>query len=160
MLDALTPMAQSWNAIYSNHPVLRTGIGFAHIAALVGAGGCAIMTDRTILAISRLDPSARLARLGALHSTHRFILTGLAVIFMSGLLLLAADLDTYLHSVVFWVKIALVALLCANGAVIVRVGRRVSAGDVGAWSTLRYASIASLSLWFLTTLLGAGLPNV
>jgi uncharacterized membrane protein len=82
------------------------------------------------------------------------------LVFASGLLLLGADTDTYLHSRVFWVKMGVVGLLLINGAVIVRAGRRAQHGAQDAWAWLRFGSIASLTLWFLTTLLGTALPNV
>ena len=37
---------------------------------------------------------------------------------------------------------------------------RALSGDHGAWRTLRLSAIASLALWFLTTLGGVALPNI
>jgi hypothetical protein len=74
--------------------------------------------------------------------------------------LLGADLDTYVASRIFWLKMALIAALLINGALLVRAGRRVDALETSDWVRLRRASVASLALWFLTTLLGAALPNV
>ncbi len=159
MLTSVQALVQSWNTWYSNSAVLRTGLDFAHVGGLVVAGGCAIVADRATLRAARTS-GARLAELDALEGTHRTVIVGLAIVIVSGLLLLAADLDTYLGSVVFWSKMGLVVLLLGNGAVIMRAGHRARAGEGSAWRTLRAASVLSLLLWFSTTLLGAALPNL
>jgi uncharacterized membrane protein len=156
----LTHLINAWTSLYSNSPVLRTGLGFAHVAGLVAGGGSAIAADRATLVAWRRDAASRLAHVQVLHGTHRVVLIGLTAVFASGLLLLGADTDTYLHSSVFWTKMALVGLLLANGIVLVRAGRRAQHGAQRAWVWLRFGSITSLALWFLTTLLGAALPNV
>jgi uncharacterized membrane protein len=150
----------AWSSAYSNSAALRTGIGFAHVAGLLAGGGSAIVADRATIAAGRLDAIGRIAQARALHGTHRLVILGLLVVSLSGVLLLGADLDTYLHSIVFWIKMALVAALLMNGALLVRAGRRAQMGDARAWATLRYGAMASLSLWFTITLLGAALPNV
>ena len=78
---------------------------------------------------------------------------------VSGVLLMFADLDAYLSAPVFWIKMALVVLLMANGLLVMRGGRRTHAGDPSGVRLLRFAAIASITLWFATTLLGAMLPN-
>jgi uncharacterized membrane protein len=149
-----------WSSWYSNSAVLRTGVGFVHVAGLLAGGGSAVAADRATLVAWRRDANSRLAHVRVLHGTHRIVLIGLVGVFASGVLLLGADTDTYLHSRVFWAKMALIGLLLANGAVVVRAGRRAQHGAQDAWAWLRFGSIASLALWFLTTLLGAALPNV
>ena len=149
-----------WAALYSNHAALRTAVGFTHFAGLVGGGGCAVAADRATLLAWKQSDTARDTQLASIRSIHRVVLTGLALIFVSGLLLFAADLDTYLTSLVFWTKMGLVALLLANGVFMTR-GEQLAATEVDAgWARLRQASIASLLLWFLTTLAGATLPNL
>lgn len=86
--------------------------------------------------------------------------SGWELVIASGVLLFAADTGTYLTSRLFWVKMGLLALLMVNGAVLIRVGQRAGSGDERAWHTLRHTAVVSLALWFLTTLAGAGLPNV
>ena len=50
-MTPLTHVVETWASMYSNSWALRSGISFAHIGGLVGAGGCAIAADRaTILA--------------------------------------------------------------------------------------------------------------
>ena len=48
----------------------------------------------------------------------RVVVAGLTLIVISGLLMLAADLDTFLHSRVFWIKMTLIVLLLINGALL------------------------------------------
>ena len=61
---------------------------------------------------------------------------------------------------VFWLKMGLMVLLLLNGALLLRGERQVTAGRARAWARLHYAAVASLVLWFLTTLAGAALPNI
>jgi uncharacterized membrane protein len=160
MLSALAHAAASWTAWYSDSAVLRTAINFAHIAGLVGGGGAAIVEDRAMLAALRQSEDVRRRRVEAQRLAHRVVLTGLAVAMFSGVLLFAADLDTYVHSRVFWLKMALVALLLANGVMLTRAERAAVGERPQAWARLKRGAILSLVLWFLTTLAGAALPNV
>lgn len=152
-------MFQGWESIYANSPVLRTLIGFAHVAGLVVGGGCAIVADRATLRAYRRGSTSRAAEIDTIRSAHRVVLGGLAAVIASGALLMAADLDTFLHSRVFWVKMGLVAMLLLNGAVLARLGRTAAVDDAR-WKRLAYVSGLSLALWLLTTLAGAALPNV
>jgi hypothetical protein len=150
----------AWTSIYSNSSALRTSVGFAHIAGLVAGGGTAIALDRATLAAWRRGSAGRIAHARVVARAHRVVIGGLAVVIASGLLLLAADLDTYLDSRVFWLKMGLVLLLMLNGGLLAGASRRVAGGSDRAWRWLRTASLVSLCLWFATTLLGAALPNV
>jgi hypothetical protein len=149
-----------WTSLYSNHAALRTAVGFVHIGGLVGGGGCAIAADRMTLLAGRRDRPTRILQLGSLKSTHRVVLVGLAAVIVSGVLLFAADVDTFLYSKVFWIKMGLMVLLLVNGWLLVRAESRAERGDEDAWRRLKWTSTISLALWFLTTLAGAGLLNV
>jgi hypothetical protein len=160
MLEALIHLVKPFGSIYADSATLRTAITFAHIAGLLGGGGCAIAADRAILAATRLDAAAQQHVLGDLAGIHRVVLIGLGIMIVSGLLLLAGDAETYLYSRVYWTKMAMVVLLLINGLRLVRAEHAAEAGGARAWSHLRLVSIASLALWFLITLMGAALPNV
>jgi hypothetical protein len=149
-----------WASVYSNHAALRTAVTFAHVGGLLGGGGCAIAADRMTLVALRQDSATRATQLRALRNTHRVVLVGLSVVIASGVLLLAADLSTYLHAWLFWLKLTLVTLLLANGAVLLKAERQAEAGVPSGWTWLARGATASLILWFLTTLIGAALPNV
>ncbi|HEU4891886.1 MAG TPA: hypothetical protein VFT47_10070 [Vicinamibacterales bacterium] len=149
-----------WSSLYSNHATVRTAVSFAHIGGLLGGGGCAIAADRATLLLPRDDAAARLVLIDAIRRAHRVVLGGLLLLFVSGVLLLGADVETYIASRVFWLKMALVGALLVNGALLVRAERRVAGLETTHWRRLRRASLASLALWLLTTLLGAALPNI
>lgn len=150
----------SWESLYANSAVLRTLIGFAHIAGLVSGGGAAIVADRAALAIGRKNDAQRFEVLASIRSAHRVVLAGLVAVVLSGGLLVAADAETFLHSWVFWVKMGLLVLLLGNGLLVLRAERNASAGAPRAWTVLTWTAGASLVLWLLTTLAGAALPNV
>jgi hypothetical protein len=149
----------TWGSFYANHAVIRTLITFAHIGGLVLAGGAAMTIDRGLLWSERRVTENPNAHLAASRRSHGFVLWGLVVITISGLLLFAADVDTFWASRVFWIKITLIVLLVINGAALIRSERRASAGDASAWRTLRWTAAASLALWTLTTLAGVALLN-
>jgi hypothetical protein len=153
-------LAETWSSIYSTSPAIKSALAFTHIGALVGGGGAAIAADRTTLRALRRGQAALEHELEHLHHVHLFVIVGLGLVIVSGVLLMFADLDAYLSAPAFWIKMALVVLLMANGALVVRGGRRTHAGDPSGRRLLRFAAIASLVLWFGTTLLGAILPNV
>jgi hypothetical protein len=150
----------SWGSFYANHAAVRTLVTFAHIGGLVAAGGAAMTTDRNLLFSSRRSDDGGRAQLAATRSTHGFVLWGLVLVTVSGLLLFAADVDTYWVSRVFWMKIALIALLIANGVALMWSERRATAGVTSAWRPLRWTAAASIALWMLTTLAGVALLNM
>lgn len=155
-------LIDSWTAIYSNHPALRTLIEFAHLGGLLAGGGLAVAADRSLLRLLGAGSSQaqREAGVRGIEGTHRLVIAGLTLVIMSGLLLMLADLDTFLTSKVFWLKMGLMVLLLANGLIVTLQERRALSGDSRAWPRLRLAAGASLSLWFLVTLFGAALPNI
>ncbi|HEY7790215.1 MAG TPA: hypothetical protein VIC33_06880 [Vicinamibacterales bacterium] len=160
MLETLSQLIAAWAALFGSHAVLRTAVDFAHIGGLVTGGGCAIAADRATLMAARQAPEVRSAQLSSLRQTHRIVLIALAFVAASGVLLFASDVDTFLPSRMFWLKLGLVALLLANGAWLLRLETRAQKGGDGAWTALRCATIASLSLWLLTTLAGVALTNI
>lgn len=156
----LSQLLESWTSLYANHGALRTGVEFAHIAGLVAGGGCAIVADLATLSATGDSPADGTTRLPLFDWTHRLVAFGLVALFVSGVLLVAADLETFLYSRIFWLKMGLLVLLLINGALLWRGERQVKRGEAGAWTRLHYAAMASLLLWFLTTLAGAALPNI
>jgi hypothetical protein len=155
-----TQWVDTWNSFYANHAVLRTGIEFVHIGGLLAGGGCAVTADLATLTAARDSAAARGTELHVLKRTHRLVVAGLVALFLSGALLFMADIGTYLYSRVFWLKMILVMLLLANGLLLLAWERQIMRGDARAWTRLHYTAVTSLVLWFLTTLLGAALPNI
>lgn len=160
MPSALSHLVASWSAVYSGSPVLRTLVAFVHIGGLVGGGGAAVAADRATLKATRKGCVVSCEQLDAIHNTHRIVIAGLVGVIISGILLFAADVSTYAPSKLFWIKMTMVAALMINGALLVRVGRRVKVPDEATRRTMRWTAGVSLALWFLTTLAGAGLPNI
>ncbi len=160
MLLVLKNLAVDWGSLYANNAVLRTAVTFAHIAGLVAAGGAALVADRAILTARRRPEHERQSVLASVHSSHSVVLVGLAVVIVSGVLLFGADLDTYLGSRIFWIKMVLLVVLMLNGAVLARAEHRARVRSANSWGTLRWTAIASLTLWCATTLLGTGLLNI
>lgn len=149
-----------WSSAYSNSAALRTAIGFAHVGGLVVGGGCAVAADRMTILAKRWDLPERRSHLLTLRHTHEMVIAGLALVMLSGVLLLASDPDTFWHSRIFWIKMALVAALTANGWRVWAAGNAALASGSTDWRRLHSAAFASLVLWVLTTLAGAALPNV
>lgn len=149
-----------WSAFYANHAALRTGVEFIHIGGLLVGGGCAIAADLATLRAHRQGAVSRTTQVQLLKTTHRMVLLGLVALTLSGLLLFAADVDTFLTSKVFWLKMALFVVLLLNGVLMQVGGRQVLRDEQGAWVRLRWTATASLWLWLLMTLAGAALPNI
>jgi hypothetical protein len=153
-------LLDSWSSLYANHSALRTAIEFLHIGGLVLAGGCAIAADRITLVAAGQPLAKRVARLEPLQGTHQVVIVGLVIVIVSGILMFAADVGTFLYSKVFWLKMLLFLMLLVNGSLLLRAERQVDRGTRDGWTPLTYASAASLVLWSLTTLAGAALPNI
>jgi hypothetical protein len=153
-----------WSSVYSNHAALRTGIEFIHIAGLVAGGGSAITADLATIIAARAKSATLAAHLTLLRRTHPIVIAGLVALFASGLLLFAADVDTFWSSRIFWAKMALVLVLLVNGVLLVINERRVMHVEAdaasGAWGRLHVVATTSLILWFLTTLAGSALMNL
>jgi hypothetical protein len=156
----LSHLIESWVSLYANHAALRTCVEFSHIGGLVAGGGCAITADLATISAVRQGPAARTTHLILLKRTHRIVVFGLVALAVSGLLLFGADVQTFLYSRIFWLKMGLMVLLLVNGLLLLRGERQVTRGEANAWARLHYTAVASLVLWFLTTLAGAALPNI
>lgn len=161
--QGLIDFAHPWADLYSGSKVLPTVVTFAHVGGLLLSGGLAITADRVTLRLKTFDAPARAQHLADLARTHRAVIAGLVVIALSGLLMLAADLETFLGSPVFWIKMTLVVALLANGYRMTRLERALREGDASSgagWNRLRSTAIVSLVLWFVITLAGVTLVNV
>ena len=156
----MVDLFQTWQSFYSNHAAVRTLVAFVHVGALIAGGGLAITTDRAMLTAVLDDDFSRRSLLDTLQGSHRLVIASLVLITVSGFLLFASDYETFLYSKFFWTKMALVVLLMVNGLVLWGAERRALVGDHRAWGTLRFTAIASITLWFLTTLGGVALPNI
>jgi len=161
--EVLTRLAEPWAHFYSHSKTASTVVTFLHIAPIVVGGGIAIALDRAALRLDANDEPARARHLRELGAVHPIVMWSLGLLLLSGLAMLAADLDTFLGSWVFWLKMALIVLLLANGAQMTRLERKLAAPGGGAedqWRRLRGIAITSVILWLTITLLGVVLTNV
>ena len=162
--EASSPLArlvEPWNGLYSDSKAVATAVMFFHLVPLLIAGGAALTADRATIRASRLNVEDRTRQLGELARTHAIVLVGLALSFVSGVLLFLSDVDEFLGSPWFWVKLGFVGLLLVNGFVMTRTERALAnGGDQGMlWARLRTISVLSLTLWIATTLVGVALTN-
>jgi hypothetical protein len=159
--SALARFAEPWNSLYSDSKAVASAVLFLHLVPLLLAGGAAITADRATLRAARGTPADRARQIRDLARVHAVVLGGLALSFVSGVLLFLSDVDEFLDSPVFWVKLALVALLLLNGFMMTRTEKSLGAGgeEMAHWARLRTISVLSLILWTTTTLVGVVLTN-
>jgi uncharacterized membrane protein len=160
-LDQIAHWLDPWNHLFSHSKLVAGTVTGAHIMALLFGGGLAIAADRTTLRVERSDSAARGEQVREIRAVHTPVLVSLVALLVSGVLLAASDVETFLPSVWFWVKIGLVTLLLINGAVLTVTERRLGGEltDAG-WTRLRTLAWTSISLWTATAVVGIVLSNI
>jgi uncharacterized membrane protein len=160
--ESLVHVLKPWSDFYSHSKGAETIVTFLHIGGLLLAGGLAVAADRSSLRALRFPARQRAEQMKELAAVHRWVLTGLTIVALSGLLLLTSDIETFFGSWIFWTKMGLVVLLLINGFMMTRVenGLALDAGDASPhWATLKRTAVSSLALWFTITLAGLALVN-
>ena len=159
--SALARLAEPWNSLYSDSKAVASAVLFLHLVPLLLAGGAAITADRATLRAARGTADDRARQLRDLGRAHAVVVGGLALSFVSGVLLFLSDVDEFLGSPVFWVKLGLVGLLLLNGFMMTRAEKALGSGgeEKALWARLRTISVLSLILWTVTTLVGVVLTN-
>jgi hypothetical protein len=158
LVNALKP----WNDFYSHSKAMETVVTFLHIGGLLLAGGLAIAADRGTLRAMRIAAGERPHYTRELAAVHRWVLTGLTVVVVSGIALLASDIETFFGSWIFWTKMGFVALLLVNGWMMTRAERMLvndASESSPAWTSLHRTAVSSLALWFIIAALGCALVN-
>lgn len=158
LVDALKP----WSDFYGHSKLAETIVVFLHIGGLLLAGGLAIAADRATLRAARVTVAERSHYTRELAATHRWVLTGLTVVVVSGLALLTSDIETFWGSWLYWTKMALFVVLLVNGLIMTRAEeslRRDPSESSPAWGTLHRTALSSLILWFAITALGIAVVN-
>jgi hypothetical protein len=163
ILQAVATAAKPWAALYSDSKAVSSAVTFFHLGGLLFAGGLAVASDRATFRALKGSDDDRRRLLADLANAHRWVLTGLAVIFTSGLLLALSDVKTFGPSPLYWTKMSLVALLLINGSVLQRTEQKLRAESLHShatapgkklWARLRLAAATSMTLWTAIVLAG------
>jgi hypothetical protein len=169
----ITPLVnavQPWQTLYSEHTSVSTAVLFVHPASLVASAGLAFATDRALLQTSARDEGERARRLSDLALTHRPVVIALTTSFLSGVLLLLADLKAFVGMPAFWIKMVLILLLMANAVFMMRhegqframtaTANGTEPSETGAlWQRIRRHALASLTLWFAIVLASTAMTS-
>jgi hypothetical protein len=163
ILQKVATVAEPWSTFYGDSVAASVTVTFAHLGGLLFGGGLAISADRATLRGARGNEADRAQLLTYLSETHRWVLSALALIFVSGLLLALSDVKTFGPSPIYWTKMSLVLLLLINGAILQRTEQGLRAKillspaspDVSrGWARLRLTAVASMILWTSIVLAG------
>lgn len=149
MIDSLVTALEPWQTLFADSLVVSTVILAVHILSLLIGGGFAIAADRMTLRALRNPHADWQYHREELNSVHGPVTVALMASAISGFLMVAADLEAFITSPVYWVKMALVALLLVNGFFIFRVSRERSA----------LTARISMILWLSVATLGVVLGN-
>lgn len=151
-----------WAELYRGNAAVQFLAGLGHIVALLFAARFALAGDRAALRAERRPPAQREALLAQIGRAHLPVLAGLFLALLTGLAQLLAQLDYLLRSPWWWLKVAGLVALLANGRILqLAAGRlRGTAGGPGEWRRLRGAAKRSLALWGALVLLGLLLTTV
>ena len=153
--------AEPWSKIFSHSKAVSAGTLFLHLAPLLVGGGAAFAADLATVRVFRKGTAERTRQVAELAGTHRLVLFGLTLSFVSGILLFLSDVETFVGSIYFWIKLACVALLLVNGVALTRVEARLARtpDDDRLWGRLRIVAILSATMWIVTTLVGVVLKE-
>lgn len=157
IVETLAAAVKPWNELYSHSKVVSASVTYAHLGSLLVGGGFAIASDRTALRVRTADIEERRRVLRDFAGIHKPVVTALAIIVVSGLAMMLADVETFLVSPVYWTKMALFVLLLSNGYLVMRTEHSLTTNPSPAnslWGRFTMGAIASLILWLTTTLIG------
>jgi hypothetical protein len=151
LLRDLTAFTAPWRSLFSHSAPVEMSVVGVHVLAMLVAGGLAIAHDRGTLRAGAWTAAIREHHFSELHVVHRTIVAALAICMLSGFALFAADVKTYVVSVPFWIKMALIATLLVNALIMTSTegALRVDSGGAAAmaWTRIRVSSIVSAALW-------------
>jgi hypothetical protein len=161
LVGALEKIVAPWAKTYAHSKAVSAGVTYLHLVPLIFAAGAAFTADRATLRATKAGVAERARQLQELAAIHRLVLSGLALSFVSGILLFLSDVQTFLGSVYIWIKLGLVALLLVNGFLMVRTEDALarSGDDQLLWGRMRTIAILSAFLWLATALAGVVLAN-
>jgi hypothetical protein len=166
-IDQIAEWCRPWNHLFSHSKVIAGSVTGAHILALMFGGGFAIGADRLTLRVDPSDTGAVATQLRDVRDIHAPVIVALAVLALTGVALALADVETFVPSLYFWIKLTLVAVLLGNGWVLRATERRLAASaardepvTAAAWSRMRVLAWSSVLLWTATAVAGIVLSNI
>ena len=154
---AIAPLVASWSSYYGDHQMVSVTVRYLHLAAVLIGGGSAVALDRKVLQAHGAEGVARRAILAELRGSHRVVVPSLTVVALTGLLMTVADVDTFLASSLYWVKLGLVTLLVVNGGLLLAAESAAERASGERWGRLAMVAAASLTLWLATLFVGTWL---
>ena len=161
-LESLVQFAKPWAKFYSKSSPAQALLLFTHLAGVLGGGGLAIAADRAMWKARSATDETRARLLAEVDGLHRPVLIGIVMAVVSGVVMTAADLETFLTSPIWWGKMVAFALLLVNGKWLQSLERGMQRSPVTAttaWSKLALSSRFSYTLWFAVVLGGVLLKN-
>ncbi|HEX2602154.1 MAG TPA: hypothetical protein VHL32_08565, partial [Gemmatimonadaceae bacterium] len=102
--EGLVKFLEPWNSFYSDSKLVNTIVTFVHVASLLVGGGAAIAADRDTLRAASWGETERSHHLAELRALHRVVIGALVLVVLSGLLMLAGDIESFWGSKVYWTK--------------------------------------------------------
>jgi hypothetical protein len=159
--QTLIDLTAPWGDFMKHSKITKTIVLFFHIAPIVVGGGIAISLDRLSLRLSKGDAPDRGRHLAELARTHTVVIYSLAVSIMSGLALVAAEIDNFPTSWIFWLKMAFIAILLLNGLRMKSIESSMARNGPSEadWSRLHTVALGSITLWLTITFLGVALSK-
>jgi uncharacterized membrane protein len=166
-LNGIEELLAPWQSAYSDSSLISTTVTALHLIGMLIGGGLAIAADRTTLRVPETVPGTREYHLGELEAVHRPVLGAMALLLVTGIAMIAADVKTFLTSPILWIKLGLVALLVINGVVLERTESRLrqitdsseAAHSHKLWTRLRVNARVSVALWIATLIAGTVLVS-
>lgn len=161
-LETMVELVKPWAKFYSKSSPAQTVVMFTHLAGVLGGGGLAIAADRAMWKARTATGEVRARLLADVEGVHRPVIIGLGMAVVSGVLMTAADLETFVTSPIWWAKMAAFVLLLINGKwlqTIEQGAQRTPATMPTVWSKLALSSRFSYFLWFAVVLGGVLLKN-
>src|SRR5262249_51521894 len=121
--ETLVHALKPWADFYSHSKGAETIVQSLHIGGLLLGGGFAVGMDRPTVRALKAAPAERTVLVRELSAILTWVLTGLTIVALSGVALVAADIETFFGSWIYWLKMALVVVLLLNGYLITRAER-------------------------------------
>jgi hypothetical protein len=151
LIRDLAALTSPWRSLFNHSAPVEMSVVAVHVLAMLVAGGLAIAYDRGTLRAGGWTPAVREHHFAELHAVHRTVVVALAICMLSGIALFAADVATYVGSVPFWTKMALIAALLGNALFMTSTEGTLRVGSGGgaalAWTRIQASSIVSVALW-------------